>query len=154
MADATYDDVSRIQDLTSDSLVALLRDRFEKRRTIYTWAGGQGMLLSMNPFCTIEGLVDDPRSQQLGWADTPTDALPPHIFALAERAWRQLKSEANSSQAFVVNGESGAGKTEACRQLMRYIAEASARGESDPDAPPPRTQRPGQWSEKLSPAGA
>ena len=27
----------------------------------------------------------------------------------------------------MVNGESGAGKTEACRQLMRYIADASAR---------------------------
>ena len=50
---------------------------------------------------------------------------PPHIFAVADRAYALLR-QGVAAQALVVNGESGAGKTESCRQLMRYISRASS----------------------------
>jgi hypothetical protein len=88
----------------------------------------------VSAWLTVVGRSVMPQGQRAAWAATPTDQLPPHIFAIAERAWRRLVDEPTCVQAFVVNGESGAGKTEACRQLMRYIAEASAeaRGAASP----------------------
>ena len=52
-------------------------------------------------------------------------ALPPHIYSVADIAYNAIGSTGHA-QVLVVNGESGAGKTEACRQLMRYIACASS----------------------------
>ena len=54
-----------------------------------------------------------------------TPPPPPHIFSVADAAFNQLDLGV-TSQVLIVNGESGAGKTEACRQLMRYIAAASS----------------------------
>ena len=119
---AVDDDLCQLADLNASSLLDLLERRYEKG-SIFTWAGP--VLLSLNPFCNIEGLFEKPQEWREAWAKVPDDELPPHVFALAERAWRRLLREGTSKQAFVVNGESGAGKTEACRQLMRYIAEAS-----------------------------
>ena len=54
--------------------------------------------------------------------------LSPHIFALAAEAYRALCAS-GQSQALVTSGESGAGKTENCRQVFRFLAEmAGAQG--------------------------
>ena len=60
--------------------------------------------------------------------------LPPHIFAIAERAYRRSlpvfrPSSADGqhggdaqSQAVIISGESGAGKTENAKRVMEYLA--------------------------------
>ncbi|EOD06811.1 hypothetical protein EMIHUDRAFT_106740 [Emiliania huxleyi CCMP1516] len=54
-------------------------------------------------------------------------ALPPHQFAVAERAYRALLAQpaagggGRQDQSIVVSGESGAGKTESAKKLLRYI---------------------------------
>ncbi len=53
--------------------------------------------------------------------------LPPHIFALAEDTYRALLSEAKD-QCVIISGESGAGKTEASKKIMQYIAAVSGSG--------------------------
>ena len=58
-------------------------------------------------------------------AEEEEAALPPHIYSVADIAYNAIGSTGHA-QVLVVNGESGAGKTEACRQLMRYIACASS----------------------------
>lgn len=50
---------------------------------------------------------------------------PPHIFALANDAYRFM-TQRMENQCVIISGESGAGKTEATKIIMRYIAKVSA----------------------------
>ncbi|PNF43556.1 hypothetical protein B7P43_G03903 [Cryptotermes secundus] len=50
--------------------------------------------------------------------------LPPHIYAIAGSAYRFLRDR-NEDQCIVVSGESGAGKTEAARIVLQFVALAS-----------------------------
>jgi len=121
------DDPTYMDDLHEAPLLDLLRRRFQQG-TIYTWAGPD-VLLSVNPFRTIPRLYDLPdgwRRAATAAAERKSSSTPPHVFSVAERAWRSVLSAAGTPQALVCNGESGAGKTEACRQMLRFIAHASA----------------------------
>lgn len=48
--------------------------------------------------------------------------LVPHIFAVAESAYRSLALNAKS-QSIIISGESGSGKTESAKYCMRYFAQ-------------------------------
>lgn len=50
--------------------------------------------------------------------------VPPHVFAVAESGYYNMKAY-NDNQCVIISGESGAGKTEAAKQLMQYIASVS-----------------------------
>ena len=52
----------------------------------------------------------------------------PHIFATAEAAYRNMVTE-DDSQCVIISGESGAGKTEASKQIQNYIAAVCGGGE-------------------------
>ena len=52
----------------------------------------------------------------------------PHVFATAEAAYRTLVTE-EDSQCIIISGESGAGKTEASKQIQTYIAGVCGGGE-------------------------
>ena len=52
----------------------------------------------------------------------------PHVYMLAEMAYRQMLKE-DESQCIIISGESGAGKTEASKKVMEYIAAVSGSGE-------------------------
>ncbi len=54
-------------------------------------------------------------------------SVAPHIYALAEDAFRTMK-ETGVGQTIIISGESGAGKTEACRLMMDYLAKVSVSG--------------------------
>jgi len=51
-------------------------------------------------------------------------AQAPHVFAVAEGAYRAMLST-QLDQAVLVTGESGAGKTEAAKKVMEYVAAVS-----------------------------
>eukprot|EP00456_Euglypha_rotunda_P028405 TRINITY_DN22498_c0_g1_i17.p1 TRINITY_DN22498_c0_g1~~TRINITY_DN22498_c0_g1_i17.p1 ORF type:complete len:108 (-),score=13.85 TRINITY_DN22498_c0_g1_i17:15-338(-) len=56
-------------------------------------------------------------------------ALPPHIFALAERAYVALTMN-DKNQSMLCCGESGSGKTEATKLLMKHLASVNPKVET------------------------
>jgi ABC-type microcin C transport system duplicated ATPase subunit YejF len=55
------------------------------------------------------------------YKDATFGELSPHLFAIADACYRALIND-HGSQSILVSGESGAGKTETTKMLMRYLA--------------------------------
>ncbi|CAI5937085.1 unnamed protein product [Closterium sp. NIES-64] len=92
------------------------------------------ILIALNPFVRIPGLYDAAMMRQ--YHGVPLGLLSPHVFATAENAFRAMK-EGGRSQAILISGESGAGKTETTKLIIEYLARAAAH--SDPTSLPSPT---------------
>ncbi|KAK8278858.1 hypothetical protein V6Z12_D09G071700 [Gossypium hirsutum] len=93
-----------------------LRCRFDINE-IYTYTGG--ILIAINPFQRLPHLYENRVMEKYKGASV--GELSPHPFAIADSAYRQMIKE-QISQAILVSGESGAGKTESTKMLMQYLA--------------------------------
>ncbi|KAM4858325.1 unconventional myosin-Ih isoform X2 [Urocitellus parryii] len=101
---------------TSESaFVDNLRKRFNEN-LIYTYIGT--LLVSVNPYQEL-GIYTV--SQMELYQGVSFFELPPHVYAIADNAYRMMCSELNN-HFILISGESGAGKTEASKKILQYFA--------------------------------
>ncbi|WVN90734.1 uncharacterized protein L203_105976 [Cryptococcus depauperatus CBS 7841] len=113
-----FDGVEDIADLThlnEASVINNLRTRYTAGG-IYTYSGL--FLISLNPYRPLPIYTPKIVAQYRG---KRREENPPHIFAVAERAWQQIGEE-RESQSILITGESGAGKTENTKKVIQYLA--------------------------------
>ena len=102
--DQDWSNVSEINDLNEPALLGLLKSRYSRDRTC-TLAGET--LLSVNPNKDVQTDADV-REQE------------PSVENVAHNVYWALVQE-GTSQAILINGESGAGKTEASKTILQWL---------------------------------
>ncbi|KAI7864312.1 P-loop containing nucleoside triphosphate hydrolase protein [Spinellus fusiger] len=79
------------------------------------------VLISVNPFKDL-GIYSE--TVLNGYRGKNLLEMPPHVFAIAEASYHHMNSY-KENQCIIISGESGAGKTEAAKRIMQYIAAVS-----------------------------
>ncbi|WBW70616.1 myosin type I [Schizosaccharomyces osmophilus] len=112
------DDLTLLSKISEDEINKNLELRF-RNGEIYTYIGH--VLISVNPFRDLGIYTMDVLKSYQGKNRLETS---PHVYAIAENAYYQMKSY-HENQCIIISGESGAGKTEAAKQIMQYITHVS-----------------------------
>ncbi|CAK7331694.1 unnamed protein product [Dovyalis caffra] len=113
---AGVDDMTKLAYLHEPGVLHNLACRFALNE-IYTYTGN--ILIAVNPFRRLPHLYDIHMMEQ--YKGAAFGELSPHLFAVADTCYRAMINE-QGSQSILVSGESGAGKTETTKMLMRYLA--------------------------------
>ncbi|RYR03103.1 hypothetical protein Ahy_B06g081929 isoform B [Arachis hypogaea] len=119
------DDMTKLAYLHEPGVLENLRSRYDINE-IYTYTGN--ILIAVNPFVKLPHLYDSHMMAQ--YKGAVFGELSPHPFAVADAAYRLMINE-GISQSILVSGESGAGKTESTKLLMRYLAYMGGRAAAE-----------------------
>ncbi|SOV21243.1 myosin B [Plasmodium sp. DRC-Itaito] len=102
----------RLNDMVHQNSAEVLNTlalRYEKNY-IYTIA--EPMLISVNPYQVIDTDMNEYKNKN-------TDLLPPHVYTYAKDAMLDFINTKNS-QSIIISGESGSGKTEASKLVIKF----------------------------------
>uniref|UniRef100_A0A8C3EGP9 Myosin VB n=1 Tax=Corvus moneduloides TaxID=1196302 RepID=A0A8C3EGP9_CORMO len=109
-------DLTALSYLHEPAVLHNLKVRFLESNHIYTYCGI--VLVAINPYEQLpiyeQDVIYAYSGQNMGDMD-------PHIFAVAEEAYKQMARE-EKNQSIIVSGESGAGKTVSAKYAMRFFA--------------------------------
>lgn len=109
------DDMAELTHLNEPSVVHNLQQRY-LADLIYTYSGL--FLVTVNPYTPLPIYSREYVNMYKGRSREDTR---PHIFAMADEAFRNLVDE-GTNQSILVTGESGAGKTENTKKVIQYLA--------------------------------
>ncbi|XP_015210125.1 myosin VIa isoform X4 [Lepisosteus oculatus] len=109
--------------LNEATLLNNIRVRYSKDK-IYTYVAN--ILIAVNPYFDIPKLYSSDTIKTYQGKSLGT--LPPHVYAVADKAFRDMKV-LKMSQSIIVSGESGAGKTENTKFVLRYLTESYGTGQ-------------------------
>ncbi|XP_015306713.3 unconventional myosin-X isoform X2 [Macaca fascicularis] len=88
-------------------------------RTEYGQTYIGSILASVNPYQPIAGLYEHATMEQ--YSRRHLGELPPHIFAIANECYRCLWKR-HDNQCILISGESGAGKTESTKLILKFLS--------------------------------
>ena len=156
--DREIDDLITLPHLHEPSILHTLSQRFYKGK-IYTFTGP--ILIAVNPFETLplytdrilESYYEHGMLASQGIVQTK-EKLEPHVYAIADSSYRAMMEEIRKqmytdrnrkkhedahekgqtgSQSILISGESGAGKTESTKIVMKYLTTVGAPNNSNND---------------------
>ncbi|XP_037294343.1 myosin heavy chain 95F-like [Manduca sexta] len=116
------DDNCELMFLNEATLLNNILARYKKNK-IYTYVAN--ILLAVNPYEDIADLYSSNTIKK--YQGKSLGELPPHVFAIADKSFRDMKS-LKQSQSIIVSGESGAGKTESTKYILKYLCDLWAKG--------------------------
>ncbi|KAJ7070755.1 microfilament motor [Mycena amicta] len=111
-------DMTLLTTISNESINENLQKRWTNAE-IYTYIGT--VLISVNPFRDLGIYTDETLRKYRGKNRLE---VPPHVFSIAETAYYNMNAY-HENQCVIISGESGAGKTEAAKRIMQYIAAVS-----------------------------
>lgn len=110
------DDLTALRYLHEPSILHVLKERAYSDKP-YTFLSG--ILVSVNPLKNVDGDVVPGIPCRTG------QPVQPHPYTLAEAAFQQLSFAAKNgkpcSQSIIIAGESGAGKTETSKRVLKHL---------------------------------
>ncbi|XP_012941999.2 unconventional myosin-VI [Aplysia californica] len=112
------DDNCALMYLNEATLLHNIKIRYMKNQ-IYTYTAN--ILIAINPYYEIPDLYASSTIKKYQGKSLGT--LPPHCYAIADKAYRDMKVT-KLSQSIIVSGESGAGKTESTKHILKYLTES------------------------------
>ncbi|MEQ2276852.1 Unconventional myosin-X [Xenotaenia resolanae] len=118
--------MSTLAELHEAAIMHNLFLRYQKNN-IYTNIGS--ILAAVNPYKQIAGLYDSTAVDL--YSKHQMGELPPHIFAVANECYRCLWKR-HDSQCVLISGESGAGKTESTKLLLKFLSVMSQNSSGTP----------------------
>lgn len=119
MDEEGVDDMATLTELHGGAIMHNLYQRY-KRNQIYTYIGS--IIASVNPYKTISGLYS--RDAVDRYSRCHLGELPPHVFAIANECYRCLWKR-HDNQCVLISGESGAGKTESTKLILKFLSAIS-----------------------------
>ncbi|XP_033731954.1 uncharacterized protein LOC117321593 [Pecten maximus] len=112
---ADVEDISQLENVESDSIRKTIKERYAKDR-IYTNCGD--ILIAVNPYKDLP-IFGEKQHEEYNWRTlqrTPS----PHVFHVAARAYGRMQ-ETHTNQVILVGGESGSGKTENTKFIVKHL---------------------------------
>ncbi|RHY34514.1 hypothetical protein DYB32_000891 [Aphanomyces invadans] len=116
------DDMVLLTSVTENGILENLKARHGGDQ-IYTFIGH--VLVCVNPYKWLDIYNENMMKH---YAHKQRIDVVPHVFATAEEAYRTMVRD-EENQCVIISGESGAGKTEASKQIQNYIAGISGSGD-------------------------
>jgi myosin-5 len=126
------EDLTSLTHLHEPAVVYCLKRHYEQD-SIYTYTGK--ILIALNPFQMLDNIYGEDIMEKYWHEDDTTSRNdlqegtrkpPPHVYAVAQDAYRSLLHEGDD-QSILVSGESGSGKTVTTKIIMGYLASQSQR---------------------------
>uniref|UniRef100_A0A8P4JZW8 Myosin XVAb n=1 Tax=Dicentrarchus labrax TaxID=13489 RepID=A0A8P4JZW8_DICLA len=108
------EDMTQLPELNETTVLMNLKKRYDQE-LVYTYIGS--ILVSVNPYKLLNIYGTD---MVLQYGSRGLSDNPPHLFAIANLSYTTMM-DAKKDQCIVISGESGSGKTEATKLILRYL---------------------------------
>jgi myosin heavy subunit len=127
-------DLLQLGEFNEGALLQTIRQRYQNKQ-VFTSIGSP-ILISVNPYWHLNIFTTKVAqkyrdysiaSRQQGNVEQPE----PHLFMVAEESFQDLLTD-RVNQSIIITGESGAGKTEATKLILSYLAK-TCKGFLGPD---------------------